>query len=224
MKRYPQFPVLAGVILCCTILPACAGASQPPSSPEVATPATPAIAPDRTPGATLGWADILGPTSAPEGWQVTPCINPSLLCVEAKGEIVGTVELIQYPASDAPQRGIAPLVPGEEQAFLQRLVDDYYTTIVQDRGGADPTLVVTPEPTEAIAFGSLPGLRYGLTTTRDDGTLFERMVGYMATDGDTVYLIVTGLINNDPTGSFSEASDFAAFEPHGEAIVEGLRL
>ena len=224
MKRYLYLPALAGVIVVCTVLPACVGASPTTPAFEAAAAANPEAAPDRDPEARLAWVDILGPTSAPAGWQVSPCLNPSLLCVEADGEIIGTVELIQYPASDAAHLGLPLLEPGQEQAFLRRLIDDFTATLVQDRWGADPTLVVTPDPTEAIAFGSLPGQRYGHTTRRADGTLFERMVAFTATDGGTVYLIVTGVINGDPSGSFSDPESLAIFEPHVQPIVEGLRL
>jgi hypothetical protein len=202
---------MAGMVLLCTVLPACTGA--PPPSPMTETPA-----------ADPGWAALLGPTSAPDHWQVAPCENPMLLCVGADGAILGTVEYLSYPVSEVKVPGEAPATPATQRQFLQAWVADHYAAIRTDRAGADPALQfseATPEPT---TVGSLYGLRYGYTITHPNGLVFDRTVGYVATDGDQVYVFVTGVISGDATGSFATDADLTTFEPHLATLIEGLRL
>lgn len=170
------------------------------------------------------WADLLGPTSAPEGWQVGPCENPTLLCVEADGEILGTVERFSYPLSDVNLQGGAPKTPEAQRQFLEAWVADHQSTIEQDRAGADPALRFTSDLPVSVPVGSLSGLRYGYALSDAEGVVRERTVGYVATDGDQVYVFATGVITGDPTGPFGRESDLSAFEPHLATIIEGLRL
>ncbi|PSN11563.1 hypothetical protein C7293_23800 [filamentous cyanobacterium CCT1] len=164
----------------------------------------------------------MGPVSAPENWQVEPCVNDVLLCVEANGELMGTVERFSYPVSEVNLPEIP--TPGAEREFLQAWVADHYGTIERDRTMADPNLTFTSEPPQDIAVGSLPGLRYGYTVTHPNGALFDRGIGYVATDGDQVYVFVTGVISGDPTGSFSDEAAVEAFAPHLDTIIQGLQL
>ncbi|MBD1873457.1 hypothetical protein H6F75_08190 [Nodosilinea sp. FACHB-131] len=60
----------------------------------------------------------------------------------------------------------------------------------------------------------------GYTITHPSGTLFDRRMGYVATDGNLVHVFVTGVIS----GSFSDEAAVEAFEPHRETIIQGLRL
>ncbi len=171
-----------------------------------------------------GWADILGPVSAPDNWQVEPCVNEVLLCVEANGELIGTVERFSHPISDANLQGGAPVTEESQRQFLQAWVADHYAAIESDRKTADPALTLIGEPPQAIAVGSLPGLCYGYTVTHPNGALFDRGIGYVATDGKQVYVFVTGVISGDPSGSFSDKAAVEEFEPHLDTIVQGLRL
>jgi len=54
--------------------------------------------------------------------------------------------------------------------------------------------------------------------------VFDRTVGYVATDGEQVYVFVTGVISGDPTGFFAKDSDLSTFEPHLATITKGLQL
>jgi hypothetical protein len=218
MKRFSQLPAVAGMVLLCVVLPACTGASPPApidNNNEESAVVEPSIA---------SWADLLGPVSAPDGWQVEPCENPALLCVRAEGEILGTVERFSYPFGEASWPGAVPQTPAAQRQFLDIWVADHYAAIKTDRAGADPNLQFAPDSPEPARVGSLPGLRYGYTITHPNGVVYDRSVGYVATDGDQIYVFVTGLISGDPSGSFGNTEDFAAFEPHLNTLMEGLRL
>lgn len=188
----------------------------PPSEQPAAT--DPSAAP------AVSWADLLGSVAAPDNWQVEPCINDVLLCVEANDELIGTVERFSYPVSEVNLPGGETPAPGAEQEFLQAWVADHYGVVERDRAIADPVLTFTGEPPQDIAVGSLPGLRYGYTVTHPNGALLERGIGYVATDGDQIYVFATGLISGDGTAHFSDAAALAAFEPHLDTIIQGLQL
>ncbi|MEY3297001.1 MAG: hypothetical protein RLZZ597_261 [Cyanobacteriota bacterium] len=218
MMHLSHLPAMAGIILFCTVLPACTGASPPPSTREVPAEA-PAINREYT-----SWADLLGPTSAPEGWQVTPCENPMLLCIQADGEILGTVERFSYSLRELNLQGGAPKTPEAQRQFLEAWVVDHYDTIEADRSGADPNLQFVAETPAPTQIGSLAGLRYGYTITHPNGAVFDRTVGYVTTDGEQIFVFVTGLISGDPTGSFSDVESLETFEPYLNPLMEGLRL
>lgn len=217
MKTSTRFPTLVGLSLLTTALLACAPPDPPPVPPE--TPASQGEA--ATPS---GWADILGPVSAPPGWQVEPCVNAVLLCVEANGELIGTVERFSHPVSEVPGQSDLPLPAGSELEFLQTWVSNHYRTIEADRQVADPALQFVGETPEAISVGTLPGLRYGYTITHPNGALFDRGLGYVTTDGTMVHVFVTGVISGDPSGSFSDEALVETFTPHLNTIIQGLKL
>ncbi len=203
------------MVLFCTVLPACTGATPPSSMAE---------APAAVDAEIAGWADLLGPTSAPDGWQVAPCENPILLCVRANGEILGTVERFSHPLSEVTGPEGVPTTPTAQRQFLEDWVADHYAAMKSDRAGADPALQFSAESPEPSRIGSLSGLRYGYTITHPNGVVFDSTVGYVAIDGDQVYVFVTGVISGDPSGSFGDEADLAAFVPHLATIMEGLRL
>lgn len=216
MKILTRFPTLVGLGLLTTALLACA----PPDS-STAPPETPAVQGEVAP---TGWADLLGPVSAPPGWQVEPCVNAVLLCVEANGELIGTVERFSHPVSEVPVQGGLPLPEGSELEFLQAWVNNHYRTIEEDRQVADPALKFVGETPVAISVGTLPGLRYDYTIEHPNGALFDRGVGYVTTDGTMLHVFATGVISGDPSGSFSDEELFETFLPHLNTTIQGLKL
>lgn len=218
MKTPARFPTLVGISLLTTALLACSTA--PPALPEPQE--TPA--PQGNAAAPSSWADILGPISAPQNWQVEPCVNAVLLCVEADNELIGTVERFSHPLSEMAVQGGLPLPAGSEPEFLQAWVSNHYLTIEQDRQVADPDLRFVGEPPVAISVGTLPGLRYGYTITHPNGALFDRGIGYVTTDGTMLHVFVTGVISGDPSGSFSDEGLVETFEPYLNTIIQELRL
>ncbi|MGB3310074.1 MAG: hypothetical protein WBG32_01270 [Nodosilinea sp.] len=222
MSTYLRRPALAGIVLVSNVLIACTGLPPTATTPEQPL-ETGAIVTDPAAPAT-SWADILGPVSAPENWQVEPCVNEVLLCVEASGDLIGTVERFSYPVSEVDLATGETPAAGAEQEFLQAWVAGHYAAIQRDRSVADPALTFTSDTPQDIAVGSLPGLRYGYTITHPNGALFDRGIGYVATDGDWVHVFVTGVISGDPSGSFSDEAAVEAFEPHLDTMIQGLRL
>lgn len=220
MKRLTSVLPLSGLLLVAVGLLGCAGMqTQPQPEPlptDQATSATPRELPS--------WSAILGATSAPAGWQVSPCENPTLLCIYENGEIIGTVELFAEPVAGSAFEAKLEEAGGDRVRALQGWLADHYATIESDRKLGAPELKFTSESPEPAAVGSLEGLRYGFTTTFANGNLADRTRGYAATDGTTLYVIATGVISGDPTGSFFSVEAAQQFEPYLAEIVAGLRL
>lgn len=220
-----RIPALAGIGLLTTTLLACARWSpDSTSAPEPQPDAVSVPIPPTEPASTPGWADILGVVSAPEGWQVTPCDNPVLLCVTANGDLLGTVERFSYPLSQIDLAAPVKPAEGAEIAFLRAWVAEHYAAIQTDRQVADGSLTFTAEPPTEISVGGLPGLRYSFAATYPNGTLFDRYVGYVTTDGDLLHVFVTGVISGDPSGTFSDSAALTTFEPHLDEIIRQLSL
>jgi hypothetical protein len=188
--------------------------TDPSSIPEAVTPAS----------VPVSWSQILGETSAPEGWRVEPCVNPTLLCVYEGEEIIGTVELFTEPVAGSQFGQILEEEGGEPVPALQRWIESHYETIRSDRQIGIPTAQFSADPPEQVAVGNLQGLRYGFTTTHENGVLIDRSIGYMATDGTTLYVIATGVISQDPTGSFSRDEQAQQFLPHLAKIISDLNF
>jgi hypothetical protein len=147
-----------------------------------------------------------------------------LLCIQADGDILGTVERFSYSLYDLNLPGGPPKTPEAQQQYIETWVADYYDTIEADRAGADPNLQFAAETPEPAQIGSLTGLRYGYTITHPNGAVFDRTVGYVTTDGEQIFVFVTGVISGDPTGSFSDVESLETFEPYLNPLMEGLRL
>ncbi|MBD1996310.1 hypothetical protein H6G00_06740 [Leptolyngbya sp. FACHB-541] len=177
-----------------------------------------------TPSDTSSWSAVLGDTSAPEGWQVTPCENPTLLCVYENGEILGTVILFSQPIPNSEFEAMLADSQGEPIAALRAWIESQYNSIERDRTLNDSTTSFVAETPEEVTVGSLPGLRYGYTTTHANGALIDHAYGYVATDGTTLYGIVTGVISRSPAGSFSSNEAAQQFAPHLAEIVARLKL
>lgn len=225
MKTLIRFPALAGIGLMTAALLACA--HWAPDSSPAPTPQPNAFSgsiPPTEPAATPGWAAILGVVSAPEGWQVTPCDNPVLLCVAASGELLGTVERFSYPLGQIDLAAPVEPTEGAEIAFLRAWVAEHYAAIQVDRQIADSSLIFTAEPPTEISVGGLPGLRYSFAATHPNVTLFDRYVGYVTTDGELLHVFVTGVISGDPGGTFSDSAALTAFEPYLDDIIRNLSL
>ena len=225
MKPSTRVPALAGILLLTSALLACANISaESPSVPDPSPPVASTPIPPIEPVATPGWADILGTTAAPDGWQVAPCENPILLCVTADGEFAGTVERFSYPLSDIDLADPVEPTAGSELEYLQAWVAEHYAVIQSDRQLADGSLVFTTEPPTEISVGGLPGLRYSFAATHPNGTLFDRYVGYVTTDGELLHVFVTGIIGGDYAGVFGDSAVLGEFEPYLDDIIQNLSL
>ncbi|NEQ33903.1 MAG: hypothetical protein F6K04_23395 [Leptolyngbya sp. SIO4C5] len=215
-----SIPAIAGAAL--VTLMACSQAPPMPQSgiPDTASSPTSATSTE----AAKSWADILETASAPAGWLVYPCDNPLLLCVEADGELVGTVEHLSYPLETVELQTPVEASAEEEFAFLQAWVAEHYDAIERDRQvGYANAIFAADTPTE-ISVGDLPGLRYGYSLTHANGTPIDEAVGYVTTDGERLHVFVTGVISQDPAGSISDPAALAEFKPHLDTIIQELLL
>lgn len=221
MNAFFRIPAAVGITLTAISLITCA---EMPTRSASAREVTSLPIPPRQPVATPGWADILGVAPAPEGWQVAACDAPMLLCISANGELAGTVERFSYPLSDIDLGADVEAIPGSELEFLRAWVAEHYAAIESDRQLADRSLTFTSDPPVEISVGGLPGLRYRFASTRPDGALFERYVGYVATDGARLHVFVTGIVNGDYAGVFGDSAALAEFEPYLDEIIQDLSL
>lgn len=222
MNRFIRIPIVMGIALITGGFVACGNITANPPQTNLAPESLPL--PPTAPAVMPGWATILGATSAPDGWQVAPCDHPILLCMTADGELVGTVERFSYPLSDIDLAATGEPAPGAELEYLRAWVAEHYAAMARDRQTAHPSLVFATEPPTEIAVGGLPGLRYSFTAKQANGALFDRYVGYVTTDGEHLHVFVTGMINGDPSGTFSDNAALEQFEPYLDDIIQGLLL
>jgi hypothetical protein len=215
-------------------IPACAQLQpipQPGNLPQPSETAPPEGGESKSPS----WSKILTKVSAPDGWQVYPCDNPTLLCVQENGQILGTVELITFPVKGSHFSTMLATAGVSTDSFnvknpkvleaLKLWVEDHYNIVKRDReSNPDGKLIFSSTGPENISVGRLPGLSYKFQTIHANGTLFERTVGYVTTDGNNLYLIVVGLTPGDFSGTFSDNIKLGKFEPYLADIIPALNL
>lgn len=113
---------------------------------------------------------------------------------------------------------------GQRIEALNAWVADHYGIIERDRKVGTPTSKFVAEPPETVTIGSLPGLRYSFSTTQANGTVDDRSVGYVTTDGTSLYVVAMTATDGDHSGSFSSIKVAQQFEPYLAEIVSGLKL
>ncbi len=187
------------------------------------------------------WKTILGAAPAPAGWRVGSCNggNGPLLCVLAKGKLLGTAEGSIYPLESLPdfqkmlaKAGITPgsmniQSPQHKAQILVTLrawATDYYALFAKDRQPEYGNKVTfSAQKPQEVSVGKLPGLRYGFTGLKRGG-VHEQHLGYVAFDCRVLYVIKTGFDPLSETGTFKTLQTFRQFEPYLSRIVAGLRL
>lgn len=189
------------------------------------------------------WKSILGKTTAPPEWRVTPCEKTgSLLCVSTKGQILGTVELGFYPLGQQydfqkmlKAVGITPGAKVDYQSpkyqtqistALKTWIAQHYADVSKDRLlSYGDRISFSPQPPEKVFFGKLQGMRYGFAgVNQKGGAVQEQNLGYIAFDGTALYVITTAFDPSSVTGKFDTLENFQRFEPHLSTIVAGLKL
>ncbi|MBE8992488.1 hypothetical protein [Nostoc sp. LEGE 12450] len=186
------------------------------------------------------WLSVLGKTSSPAGWNVSPCHyqNP-FLCVYRNKLDVGSVELQRLMYTDYPilqtqfeQLGLAPGLftysnPSDKAKVLTALkavIADYYQTITKERTSTyGTTYKVQVQQPEEVKIGDLPGLKYGFKSIDRSGQVREKYVSYMAFNGN-LYIITTGYEPAAKSNTFKQLVSLEQFEPHLKAIMENLKL
>ncbi|MBE9207017.1 hypothetical protein IQ244_10890 [Nostoc sp. LEGE 06077] len=189
------------------------------------------------------WPKVLGNNIVvPNNWQVAPCPGTtSLLCVSAKGAVLGTIEISVSQISKNPnfQKHLANAgIPfgakldyknssnqSKVLAALKAWANDYYAALSKDRQkGNGNKIIFSTHPLADISVGKLPGIRYGFTGTKSEGGLQEQYISYAAFDGNVLYIISTAFDPNAVTGKFEKLENLVIFQPYLDAIAENLNL
>ncbi|AKG22875.1 hypothetical protein [Calothrix sp. 336/3] len=201
------------------------------------------------PGVSLSgnyWQTLLGKTSAPTNWQVSPCAGEApLLCVSAAGKPVGTVEMAIHPLQkqESLRKALAttgilkdgkldtkhPEYNQQVSLALKNWANENYTNLTQDRqqeyqNQAQDRILFSAYPPQNIAIGKSPGIRYGFVGLKSQGGIWEQHLSYAAINSNHVYVITTAFAPTAVTGKFANFEDLAVFEPHLSAIATNLKL
>jgi hypothetical protein len=198
--------------------------------------------PDSSPTHNI-WKDLLGKTSSPRNWKVSPCQGTiPTLCVTSQGKNIGTVEMSAYSLSQQPNfpkmlatAGIDPNSKPESTsldyqnkvlAALGIWISQHYAEVLTDRQGTaqDPNITLSVHPPQNILFGKLQGIRYGFAEIKNTGGVLEQHLGYVAFDGQALYNVTTAFDPNAITGKFAELENMAVFEPYLSATIADLKL
>ena len=203
---------------------------------------SPAVAKLSNPNEENIWQKILGNTAASTNWQVAPCKgNAPLLCVSSKGELLGTVEINDYPLAnndDFQKKLVAVGIPPGSQvdyqsskyqtqvlSALKAWVVDHYAAFAKDREGEyGKEITFLTYPPQPVPVGKLQGIRYGFAGLKQKGGVQEQHIGHVAFDGNKLYVITTAFDPGSQTGKFDKLENLAIFQPYLYAIAADLRL
>jgi hypothetical protein len=222
---------LAWAMVACS--PANQSQTPQPSDAQPSTPASTSVSNSTSPN----WKTLLGTTPAPSGWQVAACDLPIYLCVQSKGESIGAVELGVYPIAGSEfekmmqaagdRSGLSTAQRSEVTLNALKIwVNNHYNTIKADRQiGFGKSVVFTSQTPEVVPVGRLQGLRYGFTTAaKPNSNPVERSLGYVASDGQFLYVMTTSVPQTDAGGTFANDAKLRQFEPYLQKIIAGLKL
>lgn len=188
------------------------------------------------------WQNILSKTTAPSGWEVSPCTDKdTLLCVSEKGQLLGTVEMRVELVSNQPEfqkHLTAAGIPIDSKAdyqnpefqakvvtALQAWVTDFYANLAKNRPTAhNNPVILSPYPVQPVTIGKLPGIRYGFVGIKTQGGVEEQHISYVTYDGKKLYTINTAFTPGTDPGKFNKLEDLAIFQPYLYAIAENLNL
>lgn len=201
----------------------CSAESGGPDGPGTPTP-------EETPEpVTIDWLNQESLVRLEGGFSVKSCRGDApLLCVRTGGEIVGIVELIEFPVSTIPELR-EPLAEGTLRKALTEFANSYYRDIAADRRAACPTgySFETREPA-LVSIGGDPGIKMVFTGRLADGSPSEMTISHAAVKGESLFIV--GAAAYDPGGCLgTEGSEFTTellvdFEPALDAIVAGSPL
>jgi hypothetical protein len=186
------------------------------------------------------WTRALGAAKLPEPWRAAPCDTKApLLCVYHQGTFVGTIEMGTYLIGSradlkkklteagipATANAADPKYRSQLEKALKAWVADYYAFFKKDRGSEyGKQITFTAQPPTRVTIGKLTGLRYGFAGVKQDSSIHEKRVGYVAFDGTTLYIITTAFDTMSETGKFKTLEDFQRFESSFSKLVAGMKL
>lgn len=145
------------------------GAEEPP-------PAVSSLPPE----ALIDWADRPTTPVALKGeFSAVACPGEGpFLCIESRGEQVGQIEYLSFPAEQ-----------GDGPEELRSLIEDDYRSFESDREGcAEGFEVETEEPREAEVAGG-EGLRSEYAVVDAEGETVERYIKYWSSSGGRIHLL-----------------------------------
>jgi hypothetical protein len=241
MLRCPHVLVNA---VCLTIaLSACAAGENNPHTSSVHSPQAALSSSVATPvpvDAVNPWVSVLNTPLAPSGWDVRPCAGTApFLCVEENQAFIGSVELATWKIETLPdfqkmleKAGIEQNSGNSESSLsseqvlsaLRIWVADHYTHIKADRQSTPNIIVLTQAPVE-MPIGGLWGLRYEFVESdRASGEVQKRALGYVAFDGQQLYVISTAVDIQAEAGTIRSEAELQRFEPYLTEMVTNLKL
>lgn len=206
---------------------ACATAPAAVPTPPAATPSPDAPSdpePVRPVPAELAghWTDefTVGPGG---GWTLGACEGDAPdICVFRDGELVGNLELAEYPI-DEPSGAPLEIAEGRAESFLEFFADD------RAKGCADFEFVA--DPIEEVAVGGVPGVKTGFRLVAQDGTVVERVINHFVVHDGVLFLVNTdayvtdgGCLDPSETALEFEPDVLAEFEEHVDRIIADTLL
>lgn len=194
----------------------------PVASP--APPPAPTPSPTRTVAAPVvgAWTDAFS-LRLDGGWILSECLGDAAdICVRRDSEIVGNLELAEYPLDDEDEDPVE-VARGRAEDFLRVFSED------RGRGCADFEFL--PDAVQPATVGGKPGVRTGFTLLAADGRTVERVITHYVVHDGALFLVNTdayvhagGCLDQSDVDLEFEPDVLADLEPHLDAIVAGTPL
>ncbi len=149
------------------------------------------------------------------------------LCVEKDGEVIGAIELGDLPVGSYDVLRDALAGGATELEALEALAAGHAEHFAKDRAdGCGAGYEFAADEPARVTVAGKPGLRYGFAVSLD-GRVVERSISYAVIEGDTLYLLVAGGLDEgaclDHLNEMSVA-DLEAFAPVLDRLAAGSRL
>lgn len=197
------------------------------------------------------WQNLIADTPLPPGWKINACQDKnSLICVSANAKLLGTVELKILPLKTQPNfqnmlvnAGIpidkninyrSPKYITQVTTALNDWVKNHYDLLAKnnkyvydDKSKTAKTadgILFSAYPPQQTRVGKLQGIRYGFAGLQQKGGVYEQHTGFIAFDGESLYLINTAFDPDSSIAKFENLENLSVFQPYLNALVENLKL
>lgn len=168
----------------------------------------------------LTWAAALpDPIPAPEGFTIQdPEGDGPLVNVLRDGQVVGTLELSQFPLD-------AAFNSAQGLEALGAWAEGFYDPVSADRQAAIPGIVFTADDPESDAFGSFCGISYGYSVIDPaDEAANELFLGHATFDSTKLYLVTASYNEATPGSGFVDEATLQAFAEGFQNLVAALKI
>ncbi|MEL6462071.1 MAG: hypothetical protein AAFQ91_28185 [Cyanobacteria bacterium J06621_15] len=197
------------------------------------------------------WNNLLVDTPLPPGWKINPCQDKnSLICISGNAKLLGTVELKVLPLKTQPNfqnmlvnAGIpidkninyrSPKYITQVTTALNDWVQNHYNLLAKNNKYVYDDKLKTAKTADGILFstyppqktqvGKLQGIRYGFAGLKQKGGVHEQHIGYVAFDGESLYLINTAFDPALSIAKFEKLENLSVFQAYLNTLVENLKL